>query len=780
MHLEKRAEPDTAATENNLTLSGSRLGRRLARVPPLVWVLALTFVCLAVFIGKAIHIDDTLFLRAAEQIQKHPFDFYGFSMNWFGSTKPMIENFDNPPLACYYIALVTGICGWSEPALHLAFMLPALAAAWGIFSLARSFCTHPLLAALVAVLTPVFIISGTTLMCDMMLLAFWVWAIVLFEKGLVKTHLPSFVASGVLIGLAFWTKFLGLALVPLLAAYGVCVHRRVGWWVVTALLPLTFVMAYEWITFRLYGKGLLLAAAGYASSVPQSVRGNFLEQQVRGLEFIGGCFLPILFYAPWLWPRRSLLKSSWLLGPCLLAPLLMGTHRRLVWGTNGQLDWAILLQSAVFLAAGLHFFVLAVSDVWSHRDATSLLLLLWVLGLFVFATTLNWTINGRSLLPMVPAVGMLVARRFERQQMPCDKTLEKWRLLWPGLAAATFSLLLAKADYDLANTGRAAAAKLCAKYPPARQTIWFQGHWGFQYYMEKAGKKALDRSVSVPMPGDLVIVASESPSVFDFSVDLVRLVETLEYTPNVRYSTMNLAAGAGFYAALDNPFPFSIGYIDPERYYVFKVTQTLASAAKRSGGLSQKGAVAHEFELERQAAIWQKALRANPHNTDAHLQVGRFLVLRAKDDEAEKHFAEVLRLVPDHLDAHLELALLCNRQHRPAEAIRHYQTISRLKPDFVRALDDLAWLLATCQEAQLRNGAEAVRLAERANELTGHSSPAVLTTLAAAYAEQGLFAQAVATSQKASELALKNNQQELLSQNEALLHLYQANRPFHQ
>ena len=48
--------------------------------PRPVWLLMLVLVCLLPFINKAVHIDDTLFLRAAQQIQKHPLDFYGFRM----------------------------------------------------------------------------------------------------------------------------------------------------------------------------------------------------------------------------------------------------------------------------------------------------------------------------------------------------------------------------------------------------------------------------------------------------------------------------------------------------------------------------------------------------------------------------------------------------------------------------------------------------------------------------------------------------------------------------
>ena len=71
----------------------------------------------------------------------------------------------------------------------------------------------------------------------------------------------------------------------------------------------------------------------------------------------------------------------------------------------------------------------------------------------------------------------------------------------------------------------------------------------------------------------------------------------------------------------------------------------------------------------------------------------------------------------------------------------------------VEALNNLAWLLAAHPSDALRNGAEAVRLAERACELSEHREPVMLGTLAAAYAEAGRFGDAVKTAEKARDLA---------------------------
>lgn len=546
----------------------STLRQRLSSVPPLCWLMVLTVACLLPFINKAVYIDDTLFLRAAQQIQKHPANFYGSTINWFGVPIPMIEAFDNPPLACYYLALIGSIAGWSEPALHLAFLLPALAAAWGVFSLAQYYCQRPLVAVAAALLTPVFLISATTLMCDVVLLAFWIWALVWFEKGLQQNNRIAFLYSGLLAGLAVLTKFPGLALVPLLTAYALFRQRRLGWWLLAPLLPLLVAAGYDWLTFHLYGKGLFLAAAKYASTHGSASGVNPLETGIGGLAFFGGCLLPAALYLPLLWSRRFILATLCLAVPALLLLPSLKQLKPLLTQENGQLNWSLFLQSALFTLVGIQILALAIADLWTRRDPPSLLLVLWILGVFVFATMVNWTVNGRSFLPLVPAMGILVARRVE-QLYPDLK--HSWRVLGFALPAALISLCLSTSDFNSANSVRAAATRLCAKHQKPGSTLWFQGHWGFQYYMEKLGAKAFNLQGTRVNHGDIIVIPTNMSNVVDPPWDLIRLIDTLEYLPNARYATMNSSVGAGFHAGAFAPLPFAAGQIEPDRFYVFEV-----------------------------------------------------------------------------------------------------------------------------------------------------------------------------------------------------------------
>jgi hypothetical protein len=151
------------------------------------WTLTLvTLAAVMPFLAKPFNFDDPLFIWAAQQIHAHPGNPYGFDVNWYGELSPMWQVTKNPPLACYYLALAAAVLGWSEVALHFAFLLPALAVILGTHRLAQKFCRQPMLAALMTLFTPVFLISSTMVMCDVMMLAFWVWAVVFWIEGVEK------------------------------------------------------------------------------------------------------------------------------------------------------------------------------------------------------------------------------------------------------------------------------------------------------------------------------------------------------------------------------------------------------------------------------------------------------------------------------------------------------------------------------------------------------------------------------------------------------------------
>ena len=102
----------------------------------------------------------------------------------------------------------------------------------------------------------------------------------------------------------------------------------------------------------------------------------------------------------------------------------------------------------------------------------------------------------------------------------------------------------------------------------------------------------------------------------------------------------------------------------------------------------------------------------------------------------------------------------------------------RLAPGNFHALNNLAWLLATCPLETIRNGPEAVALARRACELTGFREPIPLNTLAAALAETGQFTEAVQMCARAVEAAYARQDVALAESFRAAARSYEEGRPY--
>jgi 4-amino-4-deoxy-L-arabinose transferase-like glycosyltransferase len=228
------------------------------------WLALATLLCLLPFANKAFHIDDPIFLWTAEQISQAPLDFYGFEINWYGQLQPMYEITKNPPLTSFYLAAVAAVSGWSEVALHLGMLLPALALVLGVRALAARLCDTPTLSAAIALATPALLVSATTLMSDVSMLALWCWGVVYFLRALDDDRATSALQAGLLVGLCALTKYFGVALLPLLFVHGWTRKRRPGAWLLAFAPPLLLWLAYDLHVSARYGLHPFLDVAGYA------------------------------------------------------------------------------------------------------------------------------------------------------------------------------------------------------------------------------------------------------------------------------------------------------------------------------------------------------------------------------------------------------------------------------------------------------------------------------------------------------------------------------------
>lgn len=531
------------------------------------WALALaTIAVFAPFLAKPFNIDDPLFVWGAGQVQLHPANPFGFDVNWYDTAEPMWSVTENPPLACYFIALVATIFGRSETALHCAFLIPAIAAVLGTHRLAKVFCSRPWLAALATLLTPVFLVSGTTVMCDMLLLAFWIWALVFWVEGLERTDSWRLTFAALLVSLAFLTKYFGICLLPLLAVHGAARMRRRGKWLLFLLPPLAVMVAYQSAMFALYGQELFTAAAGYASFARDFFGFSKPLMCLTALVFTGGCAATAVLFAPLLWSRRTLVIFCAAAG-LAAAALFSAGHAALPGAFAGL---AVKIQFIFWLAGGISVLTLAVADFFRRRDAASLLLGLWVTGTFVFAAFFNWSVNGRSLLPLVPAVAILLVCRLEQNQVAPR------RLAVPLTAAALLALLVGRADFLQAMAVRENVTQILIKHLRTPGPVWFQGHWGFQFYMQSFGALPLDLKHPGLRPGDKMVVPQANTDLKALNPETTVLLDTVTTGEPGWLSTWNQKTGAGFYASSGGPLPFAFGLAPPEQSLVYQLKPVVA------------------------------------------------------------------------------------------------------------------------------------------------------------------------------------------------------------
>ncbi|HEY3129953.1 MAG TPA: tetratricopeptide repeat protein [Acidobacteriota bacterium] len=632
-----------------------------------IFLVASTLGLLAPFINKPFHIDDPLFIWTARHILVHPIDFYGFEVNWYGNTMCMADVMKNPPIASYYMALVGLLLGWKEVALHIAFLLPAVALIVGIYYLAVDWCSRPLLAALSALVTPVFLLCGTSLMCDVMMTAFWVWAVVLWRRGLDRDNGWNLFFGAFLAGIGSLTKYFGMALLPLILPYSWSRERRWGRWLIFLLVPLAMLLAYQWTTQKLFGRGLLADAASYTEYVRTIYHAQALTKGLTGLAFTGGCLAVAFFYSTLLWSRRSLIVAVCVMAAIVFALFALGKTGESPLQDASGIEWISFMQVVLWVTTGLSVLALAAVDLWHGRNNISLLLFLWITGTFAFASFINWTASGRNILPMLPAVGILLARQIDRRYDSLQPK-NRWQTTWPLIPAAALALMITWADYSWAETARAAAFAFGRTGTNLRGKLWFQGHWGFQYYMELLGASPFDTDRTALSIGDTMIVPENNTNLYALQQDGARLVQEFQFKSFPWLATMNRSLGASFYSDIWGLLPFGVGPVPLEKYFQYQVRNpSLALVPQKSTADS--------------IAYYITVLRENPSDAVAHLKLGVALAQQGRTSEALNQYSQALRIKPDYAEAHINMGIELAADGKINEAVGHFSKAAEIKPN---------------------------------------------------------------------------------------------------
>jgi protein O-mannosyl-transferase len=224
---------------------------------------------------------------------------------------------------------------------------------------------------------------------------------------------------------------------------------------------------------------------------------------------------------------------------------------------------------------------------------------------------------------------------------------------------------------------------------------------------------------------------------------------------------------------------FGIGRADDAIAHYRKALEIRPDYAEASCNLGN--ALIARSDFDGAIARYTTCLAAMPDQEEARYNLASALLRRGRTDEAIIQYQKVLQMHPESADAHANLGIAWLAKGRSRDAMAEYIKALQISPENLAALSNLAWLLATSPDPALRNGSEAVRLAERADSVSSRSDkhPTVLRILAAAYAEAGQFAEAKETAQHALDAANIQGNTTLADALQGELALYDLGLPFH-
>ncbi len=548
-------------------------------VPELVCVL---FVLLlrAPFLNHAIQGDDVYYLAGAEYAQIDPLHPHHARYAFLGVTVDM-RGHPHPPLNTWILAGLLAATGdIDERTYHAAYVAFSIIAALAMLSLARRFSPHPVLATLLFLAAPAFVVNGTSLEADLPFLAFWMAAIALFVRAVDAKSLRLLGGSAAAMALASLTAFQSVALLPVLAAY--LLIRRSRWAAAWGVLAAPVAVLFGWQIFERLAGGVLPATVltGYFQTYGLQKLAAKLQNAAALTVHLGWLVFPLLAVTAFV---RAQGKAVIGIAASALALALVDPNP-LFW-----LSWGV----------GALVIVSCVSAALKSKDEDERFLGAWVSVFFAAALVVFFAGSARYLMPAAAPVALLTAQRLAKRK----------GILAGGLTAGLIvSLGLAAANYQHWNGYRRFIADLRTEI--AQRRAWIDGEWGFRYYAEAEGAAPLLRSTEL-RPGDLVLT-SELGRFEGAGSGPRKVLKQAAITSNLPFRLIGIGARSGYSTAAMGlrPFDVSAAPIDRVRAEIVAERQPTLSYLQMNSPEAEYDIVSGLGNLESGTWRWTTSRRA--------------------------------------------------------------------------------------------------------------------------------------------------------------------------
>ena len=182
--------------------------------------------------------------------------------------------------------------------------------------------------------------------------------------------------------------------------------------------------------------------------------------------------------------------------------------------------------------------------------------------------------------------------------------------------------------------------------------------------------------------------------------------------------------------------------------------------------------------LDQAAVQYGVVIKAMPSDFATQRKLALVYLSQKKYEVALPLLERVTRAQPGNALAHVDTATAWLGLKDQGKAVASYRAALKTASNMPKALNNLAWILATHPDPKIRSGAEAVALAERLCELSKYTSPLGLDTLATAYAEAGRFVDAIATAEKAIALLAPSADAVKVDNMKRRLEFYKQQKPY--
>jgi hypothetical protein len=516
-------------------------------------------------INKAVHIDDTGHLEIAKEIIKNPLHPMSGMVNWENSAEP-VHLLNQPHLFFYLLAACIYFWGDSEIAFHLLVSLFSFLGILFFYFLAKNLrLRHPTVWTAFLALGPGFIPSQN-IMGDIPMLSLWLvffWAILhpMSSTGGYRYYIFASLAST----LAILIKYLSLVLLPILLLDIVLKKRwnAIG----TLAIPVFSLAGWSLFNYFDYGGIHILERKnfpfGFWNGVYNSINWAIALGAVAPFSVL---VLPDFF-------RRRIGKTI------LIASFIFFLVITLIRTPYFASGLKVGILGGCFFSNGLALTLLCffrgsrglrnLGPASGDEERRLLILSLWILAPMVFIIFFSPFPAVRHVMVVIPAI-LLMLGMFIRERVPN-------RALY---VAVLFTFVtggvMGVSDWEYADVYRVQASRIRAQLRPA-SSIWFLGHWGWQWYAKKAGMKEYDTQRTHLTEGDLVIIPDlvrKQELLKEHGNLLIKKFEiTVEPTPLTFIRTMSLWPWGGYYAFSieGNSLPWTVTSQPLEKFSIFEV-----------------------------------------------------------------------------------------------------------------------------------------------------------------------------------------------------------------